>query len=98
MAEIKIGTVVRSYTYAALGLVDQRSGKRSRGEWRMLRKYAKNPQPDAYYKFPFRKNLKIEISRFRRWLQRLFAIPGDPLRPFKSANWLPRSKIRADYE
>jgi len=97
IAEIKVGSVVRRYTYAAIGLADQRSGKRSRGEWRMLRRYAKNTEPDAYYRLPFRRNLKIEISRFRQWLQRFFGIPGDPLRPFRAARWLPRFKIKADY-
>jgi hypothetical protein len=63
----------------------------------MLRKYAENPEPDAYYKLPDRDGLKVDISKFRRWLQGFFGIPGDPLRPFKPARWLPRFKIRADY-
>jgi hypothetical protein len=62
----------------------------------MLRTYAENPEPDAYYKLPYRRSLKVEISKFRRWLQAFFGIPGDPLRPFQSDKWLPRFKIRVD--
>jgi hypothetical protein len=96
-AEIKIGTVCQRYTFADAGLVDKRDSKSPRREWRMLRTYAENPEPDAYYKLPKRGNLKADISSFRRWLQKFFGIPGDPLKSFKSALWLPRFKIRADY-
>jgi len=96
-AQIKVGNVVQSYTYSAIGLASKRDAKRPRVEWRMLRTYAENPEPDAYYKLPKRESLKVDISKFRRWLQSFFGIPGDPLRPFKPARWLPRFKIRADY-
>jgi len=43
---------------------------------------------------PNRDGLKVDISKFRRWLQGFFGIPGDLLKPFKSARWLPRFKIR----
>lgn len=96
-ARITVGTVTQCYTFSALGLTDLRHPQRPRVEWRMLRTYAENPEPDAYYKLPYRDSLKVEISKFRRWLQGFFGIPGDPLRPFKPARWLPRFKIRADY-
>jgi hypothetical protein len=95
-AEFKIGAVCQRYTFAAVGLADKRDGKRPLREWRMLRTYAENPEPDAYYKLPKRGNLKADISLFRQWLKRFFGIPGDPLKPFKSALWLPRFKIRVD--
>lgn len=95
-ARITVGAVSKSYTFSALGLADNRRLDRSRLEWRMLRTYAENPEPDAYYKLPYRRNLKVEISKFRRWLQGFFCIPGDPLRPFESDKWLPRFKIRAE--
>jgi hypothetical protein len=96
-AQIKVRDVVQCYGFAALGLASSRNSKRPRAEWRMLVTYAENPEPDAYYKLPKRDNLKVDISRFRRWLQAFFGIPGDPLKPFKPARWLPRFKIRADY-
>jgi hypothetical protein len=96
-AEIKVGTVCQRYTYAAVGLADKRDGKRPLREWRMLRTYAENPEPDAYYNLPKRANLKLDISLFRQWLQRFFGIPGDPLKPFKTTLWLPRFKIRAEF-
>ena len=90
---ITVGTVSQTYTYAGLGLSDKRNPKRPRVEWRMLCTYAENTEPDAYYRLPKRDNLKIDIFRFRRWLQQFFGIPGDPLKPFSSARWLPRFKI-----
>ena len=96
-ATMSIGGVTESYTFAALGLADKRSPKRPRAEWRMLRTYAENPEPDAYYKLPERENLKVDISKFRLWLKGFFRLPGDPLRSFESARWMPRFKIRANY-
>jgi len=96
-AEIKVRDVVQHYSFASIGLASSRNSKRPRAEWRMLVTYAENPEPDAYFKLPKRDNLKVDISKFRRWLQGFFGIPGDPLRPFKPARWLPRFKIRADY-
>ena len=96
-AEIKVGDVCRRYTFAAAGLADKRNPKRPLSEWRMLRTYAENPEPDAYHKLPKRGNLKVDISKFRHWLQGFFGIPDDPLKPFKTGLWLPRFKIRADY-
>lgn len=95
-ALITVGKVTLPYTFVTIGLTDQRS-KKPRGEWRTLRTYAENPEPDAYFKLPKRSNLKMDISRFRQWLISFFGIPGDPLRPFKPSRWLPRFKIRADY-
>jgi hypothetical protein len=63
----------------------------------MLQTYAENPEPDAYYRLPSRDYLKVEISKFRRWLQTFFGIPGDPLKPFKTGLWLPKFKVRAEY-
>ena len=96
-AEFKIGSVCRRYTFAAVGLADKRNSKQPRREWLKLRTYAENTEPDAYYRLPKSDNLKLDISLFRRWLQRFFGIPGDPLKPFKTALWLPRFKIRAEY-
>jgi len=96
-ARIIVAGVSKEYTFADLGLEDKRRPGFARSEWRMLKTYAENPQPDAYYKLPHRKNLKIEISRFRHWLQGFFGIPGDPLKPFKSDLWLPKFKIGVDY-
>src|SRR5689334_8783747 len=96
-AEIRVGNVCRRYSFADAGLADKRDGKRPRREWRMLRTYAENPEPDAYFRLPKRSNLKKDISLFRLWLQGFFGIPGDPLKPFKTGLWLPRFKIRADY-
>jgi len=96
-AKFTAGSVSQSYTFAAVGLADKRNTKRPRAEWRMLRTYAENPEPDAYYKLPYRENLKVDISNFRQWLKGFFGLPGDPLKPFKTGLWLPRFKIRADY-
>jgi hypothetical protein len=96
-AHISVGSVAQRYTFTALGLADRRTRKRPRGEWRMLQTYAENPEPDAYYKLPSRDYLKVEISKFRRWLQTFFGIPGDPLKPFKTGLWLPKFKVRAEY-
>ncbi len=96
-AEINVGKVCKRYTFGDVGLADKRNPERPLNEWRMLRTYAENPEPDAYYKLPKRGNLKVDISKFRRWLQRFFDISGDPLKPFKTGLWLPRFKIRADY-
>jgi hypothetical protein len=97
VAQISVGSVTQRYTFAAMGLADRRSGKGTRSEGRMLHTYAEHPEPDAYRKLPYRKNLKIEISKFRRWLQTFFGIGGDPLQPWESGHWLPRFKIRAEY-
>lgn len=96
-AKITVGSMVKQYTFSGIGLADKRRPDRPRTEWRMLRTYAENPEPDAYYRLPYREGLKVDISKFRRWLQGFFGIPGDPLKPFKSALWLPRFKVRADY-
>jgi hypothetical protein len=81
-AEIKVHDVIQRYGFAAIGLADGRNSERPRAEWRMLVTYAENPEPDAYYKLPDRDGLKVDISKFRRWLQGFFGIPGDPLKPF----------------
>ena len=96
-AKIIAGDVTQCYTFAALGLADLRRPDCPRTEWRMLQTYAENPEPDAYFKLPKRNSLKLEISKFRRWLQCFFGLADDPLRPFKPALWLPRFKVRADY-
>lgn len=96
-ARITVAGVSKDYTLAGLGPEDKRRPGHPRREWRMLKTYAENPQPDAYHKLPHRKNLKLEISRFRRWLKEFFGIPGDPLKPFKSDLWLPKFKIGVDY-
>lgn len=96
-ARITVGAVCHSYTFAGLGLANSRRPSEPRAEWRMLRTYAENPHPDAYYRLPYRKSLKVETSKFRRWLQGFFGLPGDPLRPFRPARWLPRFRIRAEY-
>ena len=62
-AEIQVGTVRGRYTFATAGLADKRDGKRPLREWRMLRTYAENPEPDAYFKLPKRGNLKKDISQ-----------------------------------
>lgn len=90
---ITVGAVSKKYTFQALGLEDKRRPGVARQEWHMLRTYAENPEPDAYYRLPKRAHLKVEISRFRAFLKKFFGIPGDPLKPFKSALWLPRFKI-----
>jgi hypothetical protein len=94
---ISVGSVVQKFSFASIGLADVRHENKPRTEWRMLRTYAENPEPDAYYKLPARRGLKTDISRFRGWLKGFFGIAGDPLKPFKPARWLPRFKIRADY-
>lgn len=94
---IMVAGISKDFTIAALGLEDKRRPGRPRREWRMLKIYAENPQPDAYYKLPRRKGLKADISRFRHWLKSFFGIPGDPLKPFKSDLWLPKFKIGVDY-
>jgi hypothetical protein len=96
-AKFRVATVSHRYTYRTLGLVSRRPANKPSAEWRMLQTYAENPEPDAYYKLPFRGSLKVETSKFRRWLQRFFGLPGDPLQPFETKKWLPRFKIRADY-
>jgi hypothetical protein len=96
-ARITVGTVSRSYTFHELGLVGRRKKNKPSAEWRVLRTYAENPEPGAYYKLPFRRSLKVEISKFRRWLQGFFGLPEDPLQPFDPNRWLPRFKIRAEY-
>lgn len=96
-ARITVRDVSEQYTFAGVGLANVRAPKKPRAEWRMLRTYAENPEPDAYFRLPYRENLKMEISKFRRWLQAFFGIPGDPLRPFKSAHWLPRFNIAVEY-
>jgi hypothetical protein len=93
--KVTVGSVSRRYTFESLGLADRRRKNHPRAEWRMLKTYAENPQPDAYYKLPKRKNLKI--SQFRRWLKAFFGIPGDPLRPFRTGLWLPKFRINVDY-
>jgi hypothetical protein len=95
--KVTVGKVSKRYTFQAIGLADKRRPERARSEWQMLKRYAENPQPDAYYKLPKRKSLKVEISQFRRWLKSFFGIPGDPLRPFRTGLWLPRFKISVDY-
>lgn len=95
--KISVGCVTQNFSVASIGLADIRNAKKPRAEWRMLRTYAENPEPDAYYKLPARRSLKTEISRFRNWLKGFFGIAGDPLKPFKQARWLPKFKIRADY-
>jgi hypothetical protein len=96
-AKISVGSVVQNYSFASIGLGDSRNAKNPRTEWRMLRTYAENSEPDAYYKLPPRRGLKMDISRFRNWLKGFFGIAGDPLKAFKPARWLPKFKIRADY-
>ena len=96
-ARVTVGAVQHQYTFSALGLAGRRYPSRPRAEWRMLQTYAENPEPDAYYKLPYRESLKVEISKFRRWLQGFFGLPGDPLKPFKPALWLPRFKISTAY-
>jgi len=93
---VTVRNVRRSFTYSRMGLADKRRPGMPRAEWRMLRTYAENPEPDAYYRLPKRPNLKMDISKFRRWLKKFFGIPGDPLLPFKPMLWLPRFKIRID--
>jgi hypothetical protein len=93
-AKMTVGDVTQYYSFTELGLADKRSPKRPRIEWQMLRTYAENPQADAYYRLPFRKNLKVDISKFRKWLQAFFGIPGDPLTPFATGKWMPRFKVR----
>jgi len=95
--KVTVAGVSKKYTFKALGLEDKRRPGYPRSEWRMLTRYAENPQPDAYHKLPKRKSLKVEISLFRRWLQAFFGIPGDPLKPFRSDLWLPKFKIGVDY-
>jgi hypothetical protein len=92
---ITVGRISRTYTFSGLGLASQKHRHRPRTEWRMLKTYAENPAPDAYRRLPYRKNLKIDIARFRKWLLAFFGIPGDPLLPFATAKWMPRFKIRA---
>lgn len=92
---ISVRRVTRTYSFAQIGLADRRRPTLPRLEWRMLRTYAENPEPDAYYRLPKRRNLKVEISMFRRWLKKFFGIAGDPLKPFKPMLWLPRFQIRA---
>jgi hypothetical protein len=94
---ITVGSVSQRYTFASLGLNDRRQPHLPRSEWRMLRTYAEHTEPDAYFRLPQRKNLKVDISRFRSWLKSFFGLPGDPLRPFQPSRWLPRFRIRADY-
>jgi hypothetical protein len=96
-ARITVGSVTQAYSFAAVGLADRRNPKRPRAEWRMLRTYAENPEPDAYYRLPTRDYLKVDISKFRRWLQGFFGIPGDPLQTFHHGRWRPRFKIKTDY-
>jgi hypothetical protein len=95
---IAVKGVSRVYTFAELKLTDKRSPKKPNAVWRMLRTYAENPEPDAYYRLPYRRNLKVDISRFRTWLQGFFGIAGDPLKPFKTGLWRPRFKILEKYE
>jgi hypothetical protein len=95
-ARITVRGVTETYTFKGLGLEDKRRPGVARAEWRMLRTYAENPEPDAYYRLPKRRSLKVEISQFRRWLRAFFGIPGDPLKPFRSMLWLPRFKIRVE--
>jgi len=85
-----------TFTYAQIGLADRRRPTVPRAEWRMLRTYAENPEPDAYDRLPRRPTLKMEISRFRAWLKEFFGIAGDPLLPFKPMRWLPRFRIRVE--
>lgn len=94
---ITVGSVSRTYTFAMLGLASRKDASKPTREWRMLRTYAENPEPDAYYRLPYRRNLKMEISLFRKWLKRFFGIAGDPLRPFKTGLWRPRFRIRAEW-
>lgn len=94
-ARISVGRVSHTFTFSGLGLASRRHKHIPRTEWRMLKTYAENPDPDAYNRLPFRKNLKIDIARFRKWLKAFFGIPGDPLLPFTTAKWMPRFKIRA---
>lgn len=96
-AQITVGDISRNYTFEQLGLTNERRPDRAKNEGKMLRTYAEHPDSDSYYRLPYRKNLKIHISQFRTWLQGFFGIPGDPLYPFKSAQWQPRFKIRATY-
>lgn len=88
--------VTELYSYRGIGLADKRRPGTPRAEWKMLRTYAENPDPDAYYRLPRRPTLKMDISRFRAWLKAFFGIAGDPLKPFKPARWLPRFKIRVE--
>jgi hypothetical protein len=92
-ARIKAGDVEHTYTFQALGLADCRRPHVPRGEWRTLKTYAENPDPEAYRRLPYKQNLKVEISRFRAWLKRFFGLPGDPLTSFADGRWRPRFRI-----
>jgi len=93
---VQVRDVKCTFTFSRMWLADKRKPGVARSEWRMLRTYAENPDPDAYYRLPQRPNLKMDISKFRRWLKKFFGIPGDPLLPFKPMRWMPRFKVRID--
>jgi len=96
-AQITVGDTTRIYTFEQMGLQTERRPNRTKNEGKMLRVYAENPEAGSYFRLPFRENLKVHISEFRKWLQGFFGIAGDPLKPFKTAQWMPRFKIRAKY-
>jgi hypothetical protein len=82
-ARITVGVVSHCYTFRELGLAGRRQKNKPSAEWRVLRTYAENPEPDAYCKLPFRRSLKVEVSKFRRWLQGFFGLPDDPLQAIR---------------
>jgi len=92
---VRVRRVTRTYTFGRIGLADMRRPGTPRAEWRMLRTYAENTDPGAYYRLPSRPTLKMDISRFRRWLKFFFGIAGDPLKPFFTDKWMPKFKIRS---
>lgn len=96
-AQITVGAITRVFSFEQMGLLNARRSRSVKSEGKMLRVYAENPEAGSYFRLPFRKNLKIYIAAFRKWLQEFFGIPGDPLKPFESAQWLPRFKISAKY-
>jgi len=91
---ISVLGVTETFSYVGIGLADKRRPSLPRAEWRVLRTYAENPEPDAYYRLPKRPNLKADIFRFRKWLKVFFGIKGDPLKPFEPERWLPRFRVR----
>jgi len=96
-AQITVGDVTRVFSFEQMGLLNSRRSRSVKNEGKMLRVYAENPETGSYFRLPFRKNLKLYISIFRKWLQGFFGIPGDPLKTFKSAQWSPRFNISAKY-
>jgi len=96
-AQITVGKVTQVFSFEQMGLLNSRRSRSVKNEGKMLRVYAENPETGSYFRLPFRKNLKIYIATFRKWLQEFFGLPGDPLKPFESAQWSPRFTISAKY-